>query len=246
MVRKMNKYRTDLACEKQDLKNLFCNNYEENNIKVSTIHDENYFYKIIEFSYLNNENIKTILKKELLNCLKSYSINKDSHFFIIGLGNDNHTADSVGPKALKYIIANSYLENLGITLNAPKISSLEPGVLGETGIETKRIIESITLEINPNFIILIDAYVSSDIKYLNKCIQITNKGITPSSGLNGIGTEISENTLGIPILVIGIPTAIEMIINNKTYFLSTKDIDSYVDTISKIIGESIQEVLYHI
>lgn len=244
MVRNMNKYRTDLACEKQDLKNLFCNNYEENNIKVSSIQKKNYFYKTIEFSSLGN--IKTILKKELLNSLKIYSINKDSHFFIVGLGNDNHTADSVGPKVLKYIVANSYLENLDIKLNVPKISFLEPGVLGETGIETKRIIESVMLEIKPDIIILIDAYVSSDIKYLNKCIQITNEGITPGSGLHGINKEISENTLGIPILVIGIPTAIEMVIDDKTYFLSTKDIDSYIANISKIIGEAIQDVLYHI
>lgn len=243
MVRIMNKYRTDLACEKQSLKNLFCNNYEENKIKVSTIQNENYFYKTIQFISID-DNIKSILKKELQSCLNTY-LNKNNHFFIIGLGNDNHTADSVGPKCLKHIVANSYLDNLGIKLNNSKISLLEPGVLGETGIETKRIIESVMMEIKPDIIILIDAYVSSDIKYLNRCIQITNEGIKPGSGLNGISKEISEETLGIPVLVIGIPTAIEMVIDDKKYFLSTKNVDSYVTDISKIIGEALQEILYY-
>lgn len=242
----MNDYRTDLVCEKENLKNLSCYRYEENNIKVSTFQKEKYFYKTIEFFSLNNSNIKTILKKELLSSLKYYSIDKNTHFFIVGLGNDNHTADSVGPKTLKSIVSNAYLENLGVSLTGAKISSLEPGVLGETGIETKRIIESVMLEIKPDMILLIDAYVSSNIKYLNRSIQITNEGIQPGSGLHAMSNEISENTLGIPVLVIGVPTAIEMVIEGNTYFLSTKDIDSYVTNISKMIGETIQEVLHHI
>lgn len=242
--------RTDLYWEKENVKY----NYEDKkySIYVSEFKKNDIFYRTIHFSNLINlEEIKKVLKKELSFCLNYFNLSNDFHIFIVGLGNDNHTADSVGPKTLKHIKANSYLEKMGVSLNSYKISALEPGVLGETGIETKRIIESVVKEIKPDLIILIDSYIVSNINYLNKTIQITNEGVIPGSGFNSINSTIDYKTLGIPILVIGVPTAIEARFNSKEenlfpYFLSTKDIDTYVLQVSSLIGESINEVLYHI
>ena len=178
--------------------------------------------------------------------IKKMGISKDKHFFIVGLGNENHTADSIGPKVIKYINVNSHFEDMGIHINNAKISALEPGVLGQTGINTKRIIESVVEEIKPNIVILIDSYVSKNIDYLNHTIQITNEGIIPGSGLKSINSEISYKTLKIPVLVIGVTTAIEIKNNHISYILSSKDIDDYVSQISKIIGETINDTLYHL
>lgn len=218
--------------------------------KTDLILDNNN-YKTIFFDSLNNEvNIKNKLKNELLFFLKQMNISKNDHILIVGLGNENHTADSIGPKTLKHIKVNSYLENLGINIVGNKISALEPGVLGETGILTEKIISSVSKEIKPNLVILVDSFVSNDINYLNKAIQINNIGINPGSGIKGINSNINKNTLGIPILVIGVVTAIEIKFTNSDninfipYLLSTKDIDDFIIKISKIVGESINEAIF--
>lgn len=235
--------RSDLMCEKKKFKDYYLKN---NSIKVYDYLKDNFFYKTILFNQLDtiNSDLKTILKEQIILSLRQLNVN-NNHTFIVGLGNDNHTADSVGCRCLKFIKSNAFLEELGVSLNR-KVSALEPGTLIETGIDTKRIIESIVKDIKPDIIILIDSYVTNDFEHLNKCIQITNEGITPGSGLRGYQEEISLNTIGVPILVIGVPTAIEIKKSNCNYFLSTKNIDSYVRTISKIIGEAISEVLYYI
>lgn len=228
---------------------------EKNNFKISTNNqveiienkNNNFIYKTIFFDNLfNNFEIKKTLKNQIIYFIKKMGISKDKHFFIVGLGNENHTADSIGPKVIKYINVNSHFEDMGIHINNAKISALEPGVLGQTGINTKRIIESVVEEIKPNIVILIDSYVSKNIDYLNHTIQITNEGIIPGSGLKSINSEISYKTLKIPVLVIGVTTAIEIKNNHISYILSSKDIDDYVSQISKIIGETINDTLYHL
>ena len=168
---------------------------------------------------------------------------------VVGLGNNSHTADSIGPKTLQYIKVNSHLPSLGIKVDSNIISTLEPKVLSVTGIDTKRIVESVVEEIKPDLVILIDSFVTEDIKYLEHTIELTTKGIIPGSGIKGINSEISQKTLNVPVLVIGVPTAIELKLNNKNninYLLSTNHIDDYINKISEIIGLSINECLYNL
>lgn len=239
----MNKYklissRTDLFLKQKLL--------DQHNIEV--LYDENHHYSLIYYKNFNEIEIKNILKKEIKKYLNNLGINTNYHALIVGLGNNDYTADSIGPKTLKHIKVNTYLESLGIEIDKNKVSILEPGVLGETGIESKRIIESVVEEINPDIVILIDSFVSDDISNLNKTIEITDLGITPGSGLFAINKEINKNTLGVPIIVIGVTSAVEIKFENKKkmtfYLLSTNDIDKYVSQISKVIGESINEVIY--
>lgn len=200
-------------------------------------------HKIIYFNNIDNK-IKNDLKKELNIFISNSNINA-KHFLIIGLGNDNYTADSIGPKTLKHIKANSYLKNIGIDFDKPVISLLEPGTLGETGILTERIVESISNEIKPDLVILVDAILSSNTKKLNKTIEINDIGLSTGMGIKGLNSNIDRNSLGLPLIVIGVPTAIEINFKEEKlpYILSTKDIDLYVDKLSKIIGEAIEEVI---
>ena len=199
--------------------------------------------RIISFNKIDNK-LKENLKKELNFFIKNTRIKKNPHILVIGLGNDNYTADSIGPKTLKHIKANSFLDNIGIETNNPIISLLEPGTLGETGILTERIIESIIKEIKPNLVILIDSFLSNNIKKLNKTIEINNYGVSTGMGIKELNSNIDINTLGLPIIVIGVPTAIEIKFNEDLpYILSTKDVDLYVNQISQVIGIAINETI---
>ena len=231
--------RNDLICNKDEIINT--------EIKVINNIKKDKIYKTIFFN--NEYNIINALSNQLVYFFNNLNITKKDHIFIIGLGNENHTADSVGPKSLKNIRVNSFLENLGIEIIDNKVSALSPGVLGETGIITERIIKSVSNEIKPNLIILIDSFVSNNINYLNKTIEINNVGLNPGSGLKGIDFKIDKNSLNIPIIVIGVTTAIEIKFSDNNdfnyipYLLSTNNIDEYVDKISSIIGKSINKAI---
>ena len=109
---------------------------------------------------------------------------------------------------------------------------------------TERIIESIIKEIKPNLVILIDSFLSNNIKKLNKTIEINNYGVSTGMGIKELNSNIDINTLGLPIIVIGVPTAIEIKFNEDLpYILSTKDVDLYVNQISQVIGIAINETI---
>lgn len=236
--------RTDLVSEKNSAK------YDFNNVNVSETKIQNELYHLIYYPNMNSKkDIKKVLAHEIDFFLMNANIKNYNHIFIAGLGNDNHTADSVGPKTLKKIKVNAYLEKLDIKLNH-KITALEPGVLSETGIETGKIIKSIVDDIKPDLIILIDSFITESIDYLNHTIEISNYGLNAGSGIRGLNDVINSKLLGVPVIVIGVATAIEIKINSKkkdnsfAYLLSTNDVDIYVKEISSIIGESINQALH--
>ena len=220
------------------------NNNDYNKIKVIKNKKKNYIYETIFYKNIDQKLINT-LKKEILYFLKTSNISKKSHILIIGMGSDFYTPDAIGPSTLKHIKVNSYLENIGVKLNKTKVSSLKPGVLGETGILTERTIISVTKEIKPDFVILIDSFVTNNINYLNHTIELNNKGITPGIGIKGINSKIDSKKLHIPILVIGVTTSILVNFNNNkiSYILSCKDIDEYVLKISEALGKGINEAI---
>jgi len=235
--------RSNLVFENKNLNFIF-----NTEIDVKNYIENDNIYKTIFYNNLNNKDkIKNILKKELFYFFNKLNINKGMYILVVGLGNDNHTADSIGPKSIKHIKVNSHLKSLGLNTNDTIISALEPGVMGETGILTERIILSVVNEIKPDLVILIDSYVSNNIDYLNTTIEINNIGLNPGSGVIGINSKIDKNILNVPVLTIGVTTAIEIkIIDDKNlipYILSSKDVDDYVKNISYIVGNSINEAI---
>ncbi len=235
-----NNNRSDLIFEKQKM---IHNN--KNNMSVTEFKNKNIIHKIIKFSKNFDEKL---LSKKILKSIKELfeieNIKKNFHVFVVGIGNDSHTADAVGPKVLKHIKVNTQFEYFDIEIVGNRVSTLEPGVLGETGIDTGKIVESIVDQIKPDVVIIIDAVVAKKINNLNTVIEITNAGMTPGSGVKANNYEIGSRTLNVPVIVIGVATAIEIKRDNLTYLLSTSDIEKYVDQISRIIGETLNEFFY--
>ena len=153
------------------------------------------------------EKISKILAEQLKELVKGY----DS-ILVVGLGNIDTTADSIGPKVIKDLQITRHIKKYAPNLidkNAIEISGIAPGVLGTTGIETGEILKGIVEKIKPDAIIAIDALISRDISRLFKTIQISDTGITPGAGVGNARKEISKNTMGIPVIAIGVPTLVE-------------------------------------
>ena len=219
-------------------------NIDYNKIKIINKKKEKFMYKTIIFQKPNSI-LENTLKNEILFFLNKHNISKKKHILIVGMGSDFYTPDAIGPNTIKHIKVNSYLENLGIKLNVAKISALKPGVLGETGILSENIILSVKNEIKPDFVILIDSFVTNNINYLNHTIELNNYGISPGIGIKGINSFISQKNLHVPLLVIGVTTSILVKFNNENvpYILSCKDIDEYTIKISKVLGNSINKAI---
>lgn len=215
---------TDLVIEQINDKNLI---KEEviNNIKISrVIMDKNNLlnkkegnYITIELTDITNyedrENVGKVLVKEIKDILNKNNIKDNYECLVIGLGNKKSTPDALGPMVIDNILVTRHLFELNADVKEGirKVSAIIPGVMGNTGIETIDIIKGIVDNVKPKFIIVIDSLCASSIERLNKTIQLTDTGIHPGSGIGNMRKEISKDTLGIPVIAIGVPTVVESV-----------------------------------
>lgn len=231
--------------------------YKEKNIEVDYIHlDRKKFnknigdYITISFNDItdevNFENVLNILDKEIIKILRLSKIKKSDKCLIIGLGNNKSTPDSLGYEVLKNIKVTRYLEELNLLDKEYRsVSILEPNVIGNTGIDSFEIIESVIKKIKPDFIIAIDSLAAININRIEKTIQITNSGIYPGSGIGNNRGELSKKTLNIPVIAIGIPTVVSCaVIVNDTINYLTKKISYQKNNYSKDKLTSIDNLNY--
>ena len=139
-------------------------------------------------------------------------IQNKEEILVVGLGNEEVTPDALGPNVIKDIEVTRHIINYlpqYIDENARAVSAIAPGVLGTTGIETLEIIKGVVEHIKPKLLIVIDALASRSMERISSTIQISNTGIVPGAGVGNTRKELSENTLGIPVIAIGIPTVVE-------------------------------------
>lgn len=184
-------------------------------------------YITIEFddvtNYEDREKIGKCFESEIKKLLNKLNIKDDDDCLIIGLGNEKSTPDALGPLSVKNILVTRHLFilNTNHKEGLRSVSAVIPDVMGNTGIETSDIIKSIVNTIKPKFIITIDALASSSINRLNKTIQMTDTGIHPGSGIGNSRKEINKDTIGVPVIAIGVPTVVEssIIVNDTIKYL---------------------------
>lgn len=160
------------------------------------------------------ENAAKILAKELNYLLDLHHITPDKKGIIVGLGNWNVTPDALGPMTTEKILVTSHLFELQhetVSEGYRPVAAVSPGVMGVTGIETSDIILGIVENFKPDFVIAVDALASRSIERINETIQISDSGIHPGSGVGNKRKELSEETLGIPVIAIGVPTVVDAV-----------------------------------
>ena len=130
---------------------------------------------------------------------------------LVGLGNDHSTPDSLGPKVIKFTPATRHLFNYtpqNLDMNLHSLCSIAPGVLGITGIETAEIIKGIVEHVKPSFVIAIDSLAAASMDRIGVTIQMGNTGINPGSGMGNKLEGINIETMGVPVIAIGVPTVV--------------------------------------
>lgn len=156
--------------------------------------------------------VSECLAEELLKLLPQDDREQD--ILVVGLGNREVTADSLGPQTVDNLfITRHVVKEYGkAAYNCKRmnlLSALEPGVMARTGMETAEIVKGVVRETQPDALIVVDALAARSTKRLNRTIQITNTGIQPGSGVGNHRNALTEESLGVPVIAIGIPTVVD-------------------------------------
>ena len=132
---------------------------------------------------------------------------------VVGLGNYDITADSIGPKAVEKVVVTRHLRTLNPQLYESAgfgdLCAFAPGVLGQTGMESAEIVRSIVEAVRPSLIVAIDALASRRLARLATTVQLCDTGIYPGAGVSNRRSELSAETLGVPVISIGVPTVVD-------------------------------------
>jgi len=149
------------------------------------------------------------LARELTRVVK---LGPKTTILIVGLGNWNVTPDALGPKVVSNVMVTRHLLEYvpdQVDEGVRPVCAVAPGVLGITGIETGEIIKGIVDRVKPDVVIAIDALASRKMERVNTTIQIADTGISPGSGVGNKRMDLSKQTLGVPVIAIGVPTVVD-------------------------------------
>ena len=160
--------------------------------------------EITKISNTMSEELKKLINKH---------VGKTDEILIVGLGNEYSTPDSLGPKVIREVDVTrhifKYLPQF-VEDGDREVSAIAPGVLGVTGIETQEILKGIVDNVKPKLIIAIDSLASKSIDRISSSVQLSDTGIIPGAGVGNKRRELSRDTLGVPVIGVGIPTVVEL------------------------------------
>lgn len=202
-------------------------------------------------SFVTDTNVFDERLNEFSSVLKTVLPKNVASVLVVGVGNENITADSLGPKTNDYVLATRHiLPDLQKSLDADdlfNVATVTTGVLGETGIETAEIVKGIVRQISPDCVIAVDALAASSAERLGTTIQFSDTGISPGSGVGNHRDEISSTTVGVPVIAIGIPTVVSTGVisgdGSDTAFVTPREIDRITEQGAKLIGMGINVCL---
>lgn len=227
--------RTDLAIEaremykrdnKSDVEGVFVEEETEGEIKISTVKIEtdeagekigkpkgNYItIDFPEYTHYDGESMDKVSNVVANVLRKLVSMPDEKTALVVGLGNWNVTPDALGPKVSEKIMVTRHLKEVMpdvIDDSVRSVCTIAPGVLGITGIETGEVIRSLVNKIKPDLVICVDALGSRKLERVNRTIQIGDTGISPGAGVGNHRMKINEETLGVKVIAIGVPTVVD-------------------------------------
>ncbi len=233
-------------------------------------------YTTIDVKKLNNitteeeDKIIDIVSNELRKIIEKHVVKQDE-VLIVGLGNLYSTPDSLGNKVVKNVEITRHVKKYFpqfIDSGERSISAICPGVLGTTGIETYEIIKGLVENIKPKMVLAIDSLASKSIERISNSIQISDTGIVPGGGVSNARQELTEESLNVPVVALGIPTTLDaatividtlkmcnqqnvnekdiidkLTLNNFNFIVTPKEIDEQIEAMSEIIGDVLNNTL---
>lgn len=175
---------------------------------------------------------------------------------VVGLGNRAVTPDAVGPRCADHVLVTRHLTRQDPNLFGGflPVAALAAGVLGTTGVESAALVSAVNRELHPKVIVAVDALAARSVHRLCTTIQITDTGIIPGSGVGNAREALNADTLGVPVIALGVPTVVDgetvcqelggRSEEDLSHTLVTpKDVDAQVSELGRILGYGINAAL---
>ncbi len=206
------------------------------------------------------------LAREMLGCELSHA----GGVLVVGLGNREITSDAIGPKTADKLTVTRHVKyvdsELWGELGMCEVSALAPGVLGQTGIETVELVRGAAKNVSPALVIVIDALAARSCERLASTVQLSDTGIEPGSGIGNRRKAINRDTVGVPVMSIGVPTVVDsstlvydalskagigeispelkrVLENGRGFFVSPKDADTICTEVSTLLSGAIDHAM---
>ena len=275
----MQSIRTDLAVEAHELSKREAKNAAEiDGVKSNVEEKENITVTRVEITNENGSNTLgkaigsyvTIDAPDLKYSLETYEevceiiadeirkmadIIGDMLTLVVGLGNREITPDALGTSVVSKLLVTHHIKQRMSDFfdeNISGVCAIAPGVLGTTGIETADIIKAVTEKVKPQLIIAVDALAAADIERVSKTIQISDTGIQPGAGVGNNREGLNEESTGVKVIAIGVPTVIDAATISKVeipkemapLMVTTKDIDLVIERTAKTVANGINLALH--
>lgn len=193
---------------------------------------------------------------------KLLDVKNEKSVLVVGLGNREVTPDALGPEAVNHLrvtrhVVREYGKAAFAREKVQLVSTIVPGVMAQTGMETLEIVRGIVAETKPDQVVVIDALAARSSKRLNRTIQISDAGIQPGSGVGNHRNSLTRETIGIPVLAIGVPTVVDAatIVYDATgdrssvppglngMFVTPKNVDEMIRRLSFTVSEALNLAL---
>lgn len=153
------------------------------------------------------------LGRQVEQMLRGMTKKEHPSILAVGLGNHMVTPDALGPRVVEQLqvtrhLDQQYGEGFCREKNLPILSGIVPGVMAQTGMETAEILKGIIRQTRPDVVIAVDALAARSIRRLGTTIQLTDTGIHPGSGVGNHRNSLTRESLGVPVMAIGVPTVV--------------------------------------
>lgn len=185
---------------------------------------------------------------------------------IVGLGNRELGADALGPEVVRRLTPTRHLakedSDFYNVSECSRLCAIAPGVMGQTGIEVLELMRGVVRSVSPDLVIAVDALAARDCHRLACTVQVSDTGICPGSGVGNHRSELSQSTLGVPVISLGIPTVVhsatlvwdaleeagikeideslkDVLENRRSFFVTPKDCDRVTEIGSKLLARAV-------
>ncbi len=181
---------------------------------------------------------------------------------VCGVGNDAFAADALGVIAARHVLVTHHLKRMmSPHMDAfADLAAITPGIMAKTGMETAELVKSAVETVAPDVVIVIDALAARETERLARTVQLSDTGLAPGSGIGNRRDVLNEETLGVPVIAIGVPTVVDSAtliadaldgkLDERTrdryaaLFVAPKEIDLIAENLGKLIGYAINRAFH--
>ena len=262
-----NSFRTDLACESRDvwlrtrgaaLAGVSARQETRDGLGVETVEilDEGAAEALVRREEDAFRRACGVLAREIRTQL---AMEPEESVLVVGLGNPDITPDAVGPLAAECVLVTRHLKTrLPEEFAAFRpVSVFRTGVLGTTGIESAALVRGVVSLVRPDRVIAVDALSAREAARLCRAVQVTDAGIVPGSGVGNARSALTKETLGVPVVAVGVPTVVDArtlcadlsgaeidLPEDTELFVTPRDIDTRVRDSARLVGYAIDLALH--